>query len=188
MSRFLARCTTHAWTGCSVTSRTRTRRVACSDGGQDADPGAVEEIGGEEVQRQDPLRLGPQKLGPPRTVAARRWIDPGVLKDLPDRPSTSTSPTWSEPSSSRKSRPTSSISSGHASGPTCTSPSLALAPRPARQPSAPGWAVPSVARMCRPRSARYGGAYVTIFPPSGGRQRILALARVGGVAARGTHR
>jgi hypothetical protein len=46
----------------------------------------------------------------------------------------------------------------------------------------------SVARTRRPRSARYGGAYVTPVPPSDGRQRILALARVGGVAARGTHR
>ena len=35
---------------------------AVLDDGQDIDLGAVEQVGGEEVQRQDPLRLGPQEL------------------------------------------------------------------------------------------------------------------------------
>ena len=41
----------------------------------------------------------------------------------------------------------------HRSGPTCMSPSLALAPRPARQPSTPGWAVSSAVRMRQPQAA-----------------------------------
>jgi hypothetical protein len=58
---------------------------AVLDDGQDIDLGAVEQAGGEEVQRQDPLRLGPQELGPARAVPAGRRIDPGALEDLPDR-------------------------------------------------------------------------------------------------------
>ena len=42
----------------------------------------------------------------------------------------------------RRLRRTSPISSGRMSGRTCMSLSLALTPRPARQPSTPGWAVP----------------------------------------------
>jgi len=37
---------------------------AVLDRGQDVDPGPVEQVGGEEVQRQDPLRLRPQELRP----------------------------------------------------------------------------------------------------------------------------
>ena len=37
---------------------------AALDGGQDVDLRAVEEIGGEEVQCQNPLRLRPQELRP----------------------------------------------------------------------------------------------------------------------------
>ncbi len=55
------------------------------DDGQDIDLGAVEQVGGEEVQRQDPLRLGPQELGPARAVPVGSRIDPGALEDLPDR-------------------------------------------------------------------------------------------------------
>ena len=51
------------------------------DQGKNVDLGAVEEVGGEEVQRQDPLRLRSQELGPPWTVAARCRVDPGVLED-----------------------------------------------------------------------------------------------------------
>ena len=63
----------------------RTRRVPCSIDGQDVDLGAVEQVGGEEVQRQDPLRLGPQELRPARAVPPGRRVDPGALEDLPDR-------------------------------------------------------------------------------------------------------
>src|SRR6266496_4138945 len=55
------------------------------DYGKDVHLGAVEEVGGEEVQGQDPLRLRSQELGPPWTVAARRRVDPGILANLPDR-------------------------------------------------------------------------------------------------------
>jgi hypothetical protein len=58
---------------------------AVLDDGQDIDLGAVEQVGGEEVQRQDPLRLGPQEFSPARSVPARRRVDPGALEDLPDR-------------------------------------------------------------------------------------------------------
>jgi hypothetical protein len=46
---------------------------------------AVEQAGGEEVQRQDPLRLGPREFRPPRAVPAGRWFHPGALKDPPHR-------------------------------------------------------------------------------------------------------
>ena len=38
--------------------------------GQDVDLRAIEQVGGKEVQRQDPLRLGPQEFGPARSVPA----------------------------------------------------------------------------------------------------------------------
>src|SRR5208283_69265 len=38
---------------------------------------AIEQVSGEEVQRQDALRLGPQELRPPRAVPARSRVDPG---------------------------------------------------------------------------------------------------------------
>jgi hypothetical protein len=53
--------------------------------GKDVGLRPVEQIGGEQVQRQDPLRLGPQELGPARSVPAGRGIDAGGLEDLPDR-------------------------------------------------------------------------------------------------------
>jgi len=46
---------------------------------------AIEQVGGEEVQRQDPLRLRSQELRPPRAVPARSRPDPGVLEDPPHR-------------------------------------------------------------------------------------------------------
>jgi hypothetical protein len=52
---------------------------------QDVDLRAVEEISGEEVKRQDPLRLGPQEPCTARAVSARCRVDSGVLEDLPDR-------------------------------------------------------------------------------------------------------
>jgi hypothetical protein len=56
---------------------------AMLDHGQDVDRRAVEEIGGEEIQRQDPLRLGPQELGPVRSVPARRRLDASALEYPP---------------------------------------------------------------------------------------------------------
>ena len=58
---------------------------AVLDGGQDVDRRAVEQAGGEEVQRQDRLGLGPQEFGPARAVPARCRADASVLEDLPDR-------------------------------------------------------------------------------------------------------
>jgi hypothetical protein len=58
---------------------------AVLDDGKDGDLGAVEQGGGEEVQRQDPRRLGPEELRPARAAPAWRRIDPGALEDLPDR-------------------------------------------------------------------------------------------------------
>jgi hypothetical protein len=54
---------------------------AVLDRGQDVDLGPVEQVGGEEVQRQDPLRLGPQELRPARPITARR-----VLPRMPEIP------------------------------------------------------------------------------------------------------
>jgi hypothetical protein len=58
---------------------------AVLDHGQDVDLRAVEQVGGEEVQRQDSLGLGPQEFGPARAVPARCRADASVLEDLPDR-------------------------------------------------------------------------------------------------------
>ena len=58
---------------------------AVLDHGQDVRLGAVEQAGGEEVQRQDPLCLGPQELRPARAVPARSRADASALEDLPDR-------------------------------------------------------------------------------------------------------
>jgi hypothetical protein len=57
---------------------------AVLDHGKDVDLGAVEGVGGEEVQGHDPLCLRSQELGPPWTVPARCRVDPRVLEDLPD--------------------------------------------------------------------------------------------------------
>jgi hypothetical protein len=43
---------------------------AVRDGGKDVDLHAVEQVGGEEVQRQDPLRLGPEEFRPARAIPA----------------------------------------------------------------------------------------------------------------------
>src|SRR5579872_2588744 len=58
---------------------------AVLDGGQDVDLRAVEEIGDEEVQRQDPLGLRAEELRPAGAVPARCRADARVLEDLPDR-------------------------------------------------------------------------------------------------------
>jgi hypothetical protein len=55
------------------------------DHGQDMNFRAVEQVSGEEVQRQDPLCLRPQELRPARPVPARRRVDPRALQDLPYR-------------------------------------------------------------------------------------------------------
>jgi hypothetical protein len=44
--------------------------VAVLDHGKDVDLSAVEQVGGEEVQRQDPPRLGSQELSPGRLCGA----------------------------------------------------------------------------------------------------------------------
>jgi hypothetical protein len=49
---------------------------AVLDDGKDIDLAAVEKTSREEVQRQDPLRLGPQELRLARAIPARRGIDP----------------------------------------------------------------------------------------------------------------
>jgi hypothetical protein len=49
------------------------------------DPRSRTRVSGEEVQRQDPLRLRPQELRPPRAVPARSRVDPCVPEDLPHR-------------------------------------------------------------------------------------------------------
>jgi len=53
---------------------------AVLDGGQDIDLGAVEQVGGEEVQRQDALRLGPQELRPAKAVPAGAGSIPALLR------------------------------------------------------------------------------------------------------------
>ena len=55
------------------------------DDGKDIDLRAVEQAGGEEVQRQALLRLGPEELRPARAIPERSPVDPGALEDLPDR-------------------------------------------------------------------------------------------------------
>jgi hypothetical protein len=59
--------------------------VAVLDHRKDVHLRAIEQVSGEEVQRQDPLRLGPQEFRPARAVPAGRRVDPGVLEDLPHR-------------------------------------------------------------------------------------------------------
>jgi hypothetical protein len=58
---------------------------AMLDHGQDIHLRAVEEVGGKEVKRQDPLCLRSQELGPARPIPARSRVDPGALEDLPHR-------------------------------------------------------------------------------------------------------
>ena len=58
---------------------------AMLDDRKDVHLAAVEQAGGEEVQRQDPPRLRSQELRPARAVPAGRRADAGILEDLPDR-------------------------------------------------------------------------------------------------------
>src|ERR1035441_3647408 len=51
--------------------------------GEDIGLSAVEQVGREEVARQDRLGLGTQELRPGRPGAPRRGVDSGVLQDLP---------------------------------------------------------------------------------------------------------
>jgi len=55
------------------------------DHGQDVRPGAVEQVDGEEVARQDRLGLRAQELGPGWPGATWRGVDSGLLQDLPHR-------------------------------------------------------------------------------------------------------
>jgi TOTE conflict system primase-like protein len=54
------------------------------DDGQDVDLRAIEEIGGEEVKRQDPLRLGPQELRPARAARRGTGLMPASLRICSD--------------------------------------------------------------------------------------------------------
>ena len=54
--------------------------VAVLDCRKDVHLRAIEHVSGEEVQRQDPLRLESQELRPARAVPARSRVDPGVLE------------------------------------------------------------------------------------------------------------
>src|ERR1022692_523058 len=56
------------------------RAGAVLDHGQDVDLRAVEQVSGEEVQRQDPLRLGPQELRPARAVRRGAGSIPASLR------------------------------------------------------------------------------------------------------------
>ncbi|MGH3408872.1 MAG: hypothetical protein ACRDRJ_41215, partial [Streptosporangiaceae bacterium] len=58
---------------------------AVLDHGKDVRFRAIEQVSGEEVQRQDPLCLGPEELRPARAVAAWRRCDSGALEYLPHR-------------------------------------------------------------------------------------------------------
>jgi hypothetical protein len=55
------------------------------DHGQDVGLGAVEQVGGEQVARQDCLGLGAQELRPGRTCPSRRGAGSGFLQDFPHR-------------------------------------------------------------------------------------------------------
>src|ERR1017187_7804341 len=54
------------------------------DHGQDVGLGAVEQVGGEEVARQDRLGLAAQELRPGWSVPPRRGVDSGFPQRLPD--------------------------------------------------------------------------------------------------------
>src|SRR5260221_7002619 len=58
---------------------------AVLDDGKDVDLRAVEQVGGEEVQRQDPLRLGPQEIPQPGPSRRGAGPMPASLRNLPDR-------------------------------------------------------------------------------------------------------
>jgi hypothetical protein len=74
-----------AWMADRTTLTPAARNTSPDDHGQNVDLAAVEQVGGEEVQRQDFLRLRSQELRPARAVPARRRVDPGALEDLLDR-------------------------------------------------------------------------------------------------------
>jgi len=69
----------------SFNERRYQNAAAVLDCRKDVHRRAVEQVSGEEVQRQDALRLGSQELRPARAVPARSRVDPGVLEDLPHR-------------------------------------------------------------------------------------------------------
>ena len=50
------------------------------DHGQDVGLGAFQQVGCEEVARQDRLGLGAQELRPGRVCSSRRGVDPGLLQ------------------------------------------------------------------------------------------------------------
>jgi hypothetical protein len=52
---------------------------------QDVGLGAVEQVGGKEVARQDRLGLGTRELRPGRSGSAWRRVGSGLLQNLPDR-------------------------------------------------------------------------------------------------------
>ena len=54
--------------------------VAVLDHRKDVYLRAIEQVSGEEVQRQDPLRLRPQELRPPRAVPAGAGSIPASLR------------------------------------------------------------------------------------------------------------
>jgi hypothetical protein len=53
------------------------------DHGQDVSLGAVQQVGGEEIARQDRLGLRAQELPPGSACSSRRGMDPGILQDFP---------------------------------------------------------------------------------------------------------
>ena len=53
------------------------------DHGQDVGLGAVQQVGGEQVARQDRLGLGAQELRPGRVCSSRRGVDVCLLQDFP---------------------------------------------------------------------------------------------------------
>jgi hypothetical protein len=52
---------------------------------QDIGLGAVEQVGGKEVARQDRLSLGTQELRPGRSGSAWRRVDSSLLQNFPNR-------------------------------------------------------------------------------------------------------
>jgi hypothetical protein len=56
------------------------------DHGQDVSPGAIQQVRGEEIAREDRLGLGAQELRPGRVCSSRRGVDPGISSGFPARP------------------------------------------------------------------------------------------------------
>jgi len=59
--------------------------VAVLDRREDVHLRAIEQVSGEEVQREDPPRLGSQERRPPGADPAWSRVDAGVFEDLPHR-------------------------------------------------------------------------------------------------------